>query len=370
MFSNIASNILIVGGLIFILSFLMVYLIIPKVIWINRYRKLMVHPNYRSSHKKSTPTMAGFSFLLALIIVIFFIHSWDNDDVSIYYITSLVVIFAVGLKDDLAKSTPKAKLSGEILAVLFILFCNCMQVPSLDGFLGIYELPFIVSNLLMILAVLTIINAFNLIDGIDGLAGSIGITIFSIYALIFYVIDLHYYFLLCVSLIAMLSAYLRYNFSNTEKIFMGDTGSLIMGLSISFFTLKFMAMDPSEFTHFTFKPENKVIVCIAILCIPLFDTFRVIGVRLLHKKNPFQADRNHIHHVLIDLGFSHLNASLLLGMLNYIIVIVLAFESAKHSNYIMIGVLLSIYAIFLAVFYKMKQQIKIQQNKKNKKKFQ
>jgi UDP-N-acetylmuramyl pentapeptide phosphotransferase/UDP-N-acetylglucosamine-1-phosphate transferase len=264
-------------------------------------------------------------------------------------------MFAIGLKDDLARSTPSAKILGEIVAIFFILFNPNLHIPSLEGFLSIYEIPPFFSHILIILTILTIINAYNLIDGIDGLAASIGVTIFSIYALIFYVIGLYFYFLLSLSLIGMLLAFLRYNISNSDKIFMGDTGSLIIGFSISFLTLKFLSIDPLQFNHFTFLPENKIIVVVAILCIPLFDTFRVIVVRLLNKKSPFYPDRNHMHHVLIDNGFSHYNASLFLAGSNYIIVLILIYGSSLFNSYIMLGILILIYMLFILMFYKLKQ---------------
>ena len=361
MLNDIKSNKEIMGGVIMLISFLMVYFVIPKVIWINQYRRLMDDPDYRSSHNRSTPTMAGFSFFIALPVIIFFISNWDTDKISINYIASIVIIFAIGIKDDLARSTPSAKVLGEVIAILFVLNCPCIQISSLEGFLGIYEIPSFISNILIVLTILTIVNSYNLIDGIDGLAASIGVTIFSIYALVFYVLGLNFYFLLSLSLIGMLLAFLRYNISNSDKIFMGDTGSLIIGFSIGFLTLKFLSMDPLQFNHFTFLPENKIIIVIAILCIPLFDTFRVMVIRLFNKKSPFYPDRNHMHHVLIDNGLSHFNASIFLAISNYIIALILIYGSSLFKSYIMLAILILVYGLFLLLFYKLKQIILIKE---------
>ncbi|RXP61858.1 undecaprenyl/decaprenyl-phosphate alpha-N-acetylglucosaminyl 1-phosphate transferase [Lutibacter sp. HS1-25] len=364
MFDQIVLNTEMMGGVIILISFFLVYFIIPKVIWINQYRNLMDDPDYRSSHKRSTPTMAGFSFFISLPIVLFFISNWDQDLIGVNYLASITIMFAIGLKDDLARSTPSAKIAGEVIAIFFILFNTNMHISSLEGFLNIYEIPKFLANILIVLTILTVINAYNLIDGIDGLAASIGVTIFSIYALIFYVIGLYFYFLLSLSLIGMLIAFLRYNISNSDKIFMGDTGSLIVGFSIGFLTLKFLSMNPLEFNHFTFLPENKIIIVVAILCIPLFDTFRVIVIRLLQKKSPFYPDRNHMHHVLIDNGFSHFNASFFLAGSNYIIVLILIYGSSLFNSFIMLGVLILIYTLFILMFYKLKQVV-LMKNKQN-----
>ncbi len=368
--SVFTSNILLLGFLILALSFLFVYFVIPKIIWINHYKKLMDDPDGRSSHKISTPTMAGFAFFLGIVILVFFLKSWDADKISLNYIASMVVIFAIGIKDDLANSTPKAKIFGEVVAILFILSCECLSFPSFEGFLGIYKIPLAVSYFINIILILTIINSYNLIDGIDGLAASIGITIFSIYTLIFYVIGLYFYFFLSVSLIGVLLAYLRYNISKSDKIFMGDTGSLIIGFSIGLLTLKFLSIDTLQFENFKFLPENRIIVVIAILCIPLFDTFRVFFIRILNKKNPFAPDRNHVHHVLIDYGFSHYNASIVLAIINYLVVLFLVFMSSIYNSIIMVLILIFVYVGYILLFYKLKQKLKhdfIEKTEKSKK---
>ncbi|MDP5082342.1 MAG: undecaprenyl/decaprenyl-phosphate alpha-N-acetylglucosaminyl 1-phosphate transferase, partial [Winogradskyella sp.] len=152
-------------------------------------------------------------------------------------------MFAIGLKDDLILSTPRAKIGGEILAICFVIFCNCLEVSALEGFLGLNDLPIFLSYIIIVLLILTIVNSYNMIDGIDGLASVIGIVIFAIYGTIFYVAGLDFYFLLCLCLIGILLAYLRYNLSSTKKIFMGDTGSLVIGFCIGFMSLKFLSMD-------------------------------------------------------------------------------------------------------------------------------
>ena len=359
MLNNIFSNITAVSILTLLGSFLLVYFIIPRIIWVVSSKDLIDKPDERSAHKISTPTMAGYSFFLTLVLMVFFIKEWDIEAIGINLLASLTLIFSIGLKDDLVLSTPTAKLGGETIAILFLLFCNCMQISSLEGFLGIYDIPLILSIIFTVIMLLAIINAYNLIDGIDGLAAIVGIVIFSIYSLIFYATNLYFYFLLCLSLIGILGAYLRYNFSEEKKIFMGDTGSLIIGFCIGFFTLKFMAMDATLFSHFTFNPENKLIIVAAILCIPLFDLIRVIGVRLLNHKSPFYPDRNHIHHVLLDSGLSHSKAALILGFSNYFLVILLIYLSSHFNSFQMLCVLTIIFVGFLIVFFKLKENIKV-----------
>ncbi|NOR28735.1 MAG: undecaprenyl/decaprenyl-phosphate alpha-N-acetylglucosaminyl 1-phosphate transferase [Lutibacter sp.] len=359
MLKYVFSNIHIAGFLALIVAFALVYIIIPKIAWIVHSKNLIDHPDMRSAHKNATPTMAGFAFFLTLIFMVFLLKDWDIDLIGLNFIAGITLIVAVGLKDDLVVSSPKAKLIGEIMAIFFLLFCNCMQVISLNGFLGVHQLPMIVSIGLSILIIVTIINAYNLIDGVDGLAAVVGIVIFSIYSLIFYGTGLYYYFLLCISLIGILLAYLRYNLSSTKKIFMGDTGSLLIGYCIGFFTLKFLAMDASLFEKFTFNPENKLIIIAAILFIPLFDMIRVIGIRLLANKSPFYPDRNHVHHLLLDLGFSHFKVTFLTGFVNYVLVIGFIYLASIFDSFQMSGILTVVFVLFLGVLYVLRKRVKM-----------
>jgi len=311
------ENLYLTALLALIGSFTLVRIFIPKIIWIVNRRNLIDDPDHRSSHKISTPTMAGVSFFLTLIFAINFIGKWDTDGISMNLMAALTLMFAIGLKDDLVVSTPRAKIGGELLAISLVLFSSSLQFTSLDGFFGIQSIPSLVSYALIILMILFIINSYNMIDGIDGLASIIGIVIFGVYGSLFLIMGLNFYFLLCICLIGIQLAYLYYNLSSTKKIFMGDTGSLVMGFCIGFLSLKFLSIDTSILTEFSFIPENKFYIIAGIFYIPLFDTLRVIGVRLINNKSPFFPDNNHIHHILIGSGLKHRQASLFLGFLNF-----------------------------------------------------
>ena len=357
MLLKILQNLTLVSILAVINSFLLVYYIVPRIAWVIITRKLNDKPNERSSHSGATPTMAGVAFFITLIITMFFIQYFDSEYIGLNLIASSTLIFMVGVKDDLVVSSPRAKLIMETMATLFLFFHSAFEETSFHGFLGIYEIPVGLMYLFSVLLVLTIINAYNLIDGIDGLASIVAIVIFSIFALIFRATGLNFYFLISLSFIGMLLAYLYYNFSNTKKIFMGDTGSLLIGFCIGFLALKFLAIDIKQYTLFAFKPENELIVLAAILCVPLFDMFRVIGIRLLQGKSPLHPDRNHTHHVLIDSGMSHFQSTMLLGFFNYVIVIVLIYFSSIFNSFIMLGILILIYLVYLGVFYQLKKRI-------------
>ena len=363
MLQKLLSNLTLVSVLAVINTFLIVYYIIPKISWVIIARNLNEKPNERSSHKGATPTMAGIAFFIALIMSIFFIQYFDTEHVGLNLTASTTLIFMVGVKDDLVVSTPKIKLIMEALAVSFLFFNNALDSSNLNGFLGVFEIPSWLVYFTSTLLVLTIVNAYNLIDGIDGLASIIAIIIFSVFALIFYTTNLYFYYLICLSFIGMLLAYLFFNFSTKNKIFMGDTGSLFIGFCIAFLSLRFMAIDVDTYSYFTFKPENGFYILLAILCIPLFDLLRVIGVRLLQSKSPFYPDRNHSHHILIDIGLSHFKATMLLGFINYTFVIVIIKLATLLNSFQMLVVFFLAFMLFLLLFYKLKSTINLKRSK-------
>ena len=351
--SPIATSII-----VFVLSFLQVYFVIPNITKIVITRKLNDIPDQRSSHKAPTPTMGGVAFFFALIFSLFLIQKFDTEQVAISIIASTSFIFLVALKDDLVTVRPLVKIITETLAIVILLYFTDFPVLNFHGFLGLNELPSILSYLIVYIGMLGIINSYNLIDGIDGLAAIIAMIIFSSFGLIFIIAgDLWFYVLICSSFIGMLAAYLIYNFSNKKKVFMGDTGSLLIGFCIAICSIKFLGMDASSLANFSFLPENIFYILSAILWIPLFDMIRIVYVRIKNKKSPFYPDRNHLHHILIDLGFRHHQVAIFLGIINYISIISIGYLSGILNYKLMLVVVIILYTLFLVAVEVMKKRI-------------
>ena len=331
----------------------MVYLTIPKIIGVVEYKRLMDDPNNRSSHKSKTPTLGGISFYFTLIFSFFFIKNWHVSGEDIYIIPGLTILFVIGLKDDLVVLSPGSKLIAQICAIAFVLSNDSFVIESLNGFLNVYEIPYFLYLAIGGFLMLTIINSYNLIDGIDGLASIVGIVIMVIYTTIFYLSNEPFFALISITMNACLMAFFGFNVSSDKKIFMGDTGSLIVGFIISVLTLKFLALRPESYKDLPFLLENAPIIAISILIVPLFDTARVFALRLANKKSPFSPDRNHVHHVLIDFwGLSHKQASFIIGCFNILFVVLFIILGSKSKNLGMVIMLVGV-VIFLAyVFFK------------------
>jgi len=339
--------------LIFIGAFILTYLTIPKIIKVVEYKRLMDDPDQRSSHVERTPTLGGVSFFYTLIFALFFIHSKGEFDEAIYIIPGLTILFIVGLKDDLLVLSPYTKLIAQCCALAFVLMNDNLVVHSLNGFLGIQEIPIYLYYLAGGFLMLTVINAYNLIDGIDGLAAIVGIVILVLYAIIFYFTKNYFYSLLCVGLDGCLLAFLAFNLSSTKKIFMGDTGSLIVGFIISVLTLKFLGLTPDSYQNLPFLLENGPIIAISILIVPLFDTARVFALRVANKKSPFSPDRNHTHHILIDsFNLTHEQASYIIGGFNLVFVILMIILSSRSYNLYLVIFLISCAMLLTYLFYR------------------
>jgi len=344
-------------GLIFMISFAMTWYVIPKVLWVSKEKNLVTGVNSRSSHANEIPSFGGVAFYITLILLLTILQTLRLNFVGNHLIAALTILFMVGLKDDLVISTARAKLIGQISAACFIVFSPEMHLTTLYGFLGIYEIPFWLGVLLTGLLVVAIINAYNLIDGIDGLAAMVGIVVCSCFAGVFYITKHPYNVLLSVSMVGILLAFLRYNFFSRgeRKMFMGDSGSLIVGLIISFLTVQFLVMNPDpELIKDGFATADRPLVILGILFIPIFDTLRVMVIRLRKGTSPFSADRNHIHHVLLDLGFTHFQVSGILSVINFLIILLYYNLAQILSSFYLILAILGLYFIAFILFYQLK----------------
>lgn len=334
-------------------SFFTTYFIIPRIINVVTYKRLMENPNHRSSHIKKVPSLGGIAFYIVIVLGIYFLEIWDKTNNSISLIPGLLILFIIGLKDDLIVLSPFTKIGAELLAIIFILQHPDFQILSLHGFLGIENIALYISLPLSAFIMLAIINAFNLIDGIDGLASVVGIIIFGVIGAFFYVLHLYFFFGISLIMTGSLSAFLRFNISSKKKIFMGGTGSLIIGFVIAFQVIRLFAVPSFHLQQLPFLLENLPLVVMAILIVPIFDTARVFTIRIINKKGPFSPDRNHIHHLLIDyLSLSHRRASFFIGVFNILFIAGVVFLATKITHLYLIGVLFFFILCLIYFFYR------------------
>ncbi len=303
------------------LSFAITFLAIPVIIKVSEEKMLFDVPDARKIHVTPIPSLGGLGIFAGFVITCLLTIPFFNAPEFQFFIAAALVIFFLGIKDDILIISPLKKFIGQVLAAFLIIYKGGVQIKSMHGFLGVNELPEIFSLILTYFTVIVVINSFNLIDGVDGLAGMLGCMATTILGLYFLKIDVIPYACLSFAIAGSLAAFLVFNY-NPAKIFMGDTGSLLIGLISAILVIKFINVSTSPLVSMPL--ESSPAIGFAILMIPLLDTLRVFAIRIMHRRSPFSPDRNHVHHLLLDRGFTHQKITLTLVTIN-LFFILLAF---------------------------------------------
>ena len=296
----------------FSLSLIISYFCFPVIIRVSKMKKLMAKPNQRSVHKIKTPNLGGIGIFISLNLIITFLGNYFEDSNLSSLLGALTILFFTGLIDDLINIKPTQKIFGQVVASLCIILIANVRIESLYGLFGIYELPYLLSVSFSIFVFILMINAYNLIDGVDGLAGSFAITTTLLFGVFYFMNKNDSMFFLSICIIGSLISFLIFNFSKKEKIFMGDTGSMIVGFLLCYQAIMFINVDFNP--NFLIKSTKSPIYILALFSFPLLDTGRVFMLRILKNKSPFSADKNHIHHVFLKYGLEHWKISLMVSV--------------------------------------------------------
>lgn len=310
---------------------------IPTIIRISYLKHLYDVPDDRKVHGKAIPTLGGLAIFAGFAISMSIFAPHDVKFIQYQYLyAALLIIFFTGIQDDILSISPLKKLLGQIAAAALVVLMGGIRLTSMHGLLGIEAIPESWGIVLTIFTLLVIMNGSNLIDGINWLSGGVGIVVsFSFGA--FFLINGHYELaIISSSLIGGILSFMWFN-KTPAKIFMGDTGSLIIGLINGVLCIYFINMNTAG-AAFSF--EASPIVAFGILIVPLFDTLRVFLWRMLRGKSPFSPDRNHIHHRLLELGHSHMKSSGIIVFTNISIITFLYFAHDKLNSVVLLLILL------------------------------
>lgn len=321
----------------FAISACLAQLIIPRILMISFYKKLFDIPNERKIHKRAIPRLGGVAFFPTILLsccVILAIRYLTGYNISItqaryilpeysLLICGMVLLYLTGIADDLMGLRYRQKFTIQIICASLFPIAG-LWINNLYGLFGIHILPIWIGIPLTILMVVFITNAINLIDGIDGLASGLSSVALLILGFLFIQKELWMYAILAFATFGVLVPFFYYNvFGSAErarKIFMGDTGSLTLGYILSFLTIKYSQYNP-EVSPYT---NGAFIIAFSPLIIPTFDVIRVIFVRIRTSKNPFEPDKNHIHHKFLAMGFTARKAMII------ILLISCGFSSANY----------------------------------------
>jgi len=304
----------------FFSALILTWYYIPKVIKLVRARHLEDQPGLHKIHKSMVPTLGGIGIFAGFLVG--YLMSIDRYMPGLSYFTvAAVMLFFVGIKDDLVNINYTKKFLGEVGSAIVVVIFTDLHFTSFHGFLGIEEISAWVSFPVTVFTIVLIINAVNLIDGIDGLAASIGIVASVTFGIFFFLSGDYGYTVMAAALLGALLAFLRFNLAEGRfKIFMGDTGSLVIGFTLAIFAVHFNETVAAGKSVLALNSAPAV--TIGILVVPLFDTLRVVILRLHYHQSPFQADHRHIHHMMLRSGLSHRGATLIISLFNMFIIAV------------------------------------------------
>jgi UDP-GlcNAc:undecaprenyl-phosphate/decaprenyl-phosphate GlcNAc-1-phosphate transferase len=330
------------------ISFTITFLAIPVIMDVAEMKKLFDQPDERKVHQTPIAPLGGVGIFAGFIFGCLLAIKFQTGSEFQYFIAAVMVIFFLGIKDDILVITPVKKFIGQVLAAFMIIYYGRIQIHGMNGFLGIQDLPEMFSLLISYFAVIVIINSFNLIDGVDGLAGSLGLMSSAMFGAYFLSVHMLSYAVLAFALSGSLLGFLIFNFQ-PAKIFMGDTGSLLIGTVNAILVIKFINVASSADT--SIQLESAPALGFAILMMPLLDTLRVFAIRIAKRRSPFSPDRNHIHHLLLDRGLSHTAITIVLVAINVSLVAFVYLERSLGCT-ILISSVIGFFFLFIGfIFY-------------------
>ncbi|PZF73680.1 MraY family glycosyltransferase [Taibaiella soli] len=336
----------------FVSALILSMMSIPRIIYIAKRKKLFDVPdNNRKIHSRIIPNFGGVAIFFGFIIISSLTVDTSKFLKWNYIAASALILFVTGVKDDLLNLPPLKKIVAQFAAAAITVFFADIRLSSLHGLLGIYELPYLPSAIFSILGCMFVTNAFNLIDGIDGLAGTIGVLSCLMLGIGLGLEGNTSGACIAFSLMGGIVGFLRYNIA-PAKIFMGDTGSLLIGFTISVLSIMFINSyhGHGEFAGVVHSPKAVLLVALAILSIPVFDTFRVFTTRSMKGRSPFRADKTHLHHYLLDLGLSHSSAVSVLFTANVLIILVSFFVQDYNMNLAVASLSFVAFGLFAILF--------------------
>ncbi|MDR0384932.1 MAG: undecaprenyl/decaprenyl-phosphate alpha-N-acetylglucosaminyl 1-phosphate transferase [Prevotellaceae bacterium] len=346
-----------------IISFLAALIVgffsIPKVIKVAIKKDLVAKPNHRTSHTGRIPNVGGISIFISFILALLITSDFGQNNKIQFLIFTTLVLFFVGLYDDIMIISARRKLMGELFGIAAMIFMGNIRLTNLHGFFGVHEITYLASVLLTFFVTVVIINAINLIDGIDGLASGVGMIVSLFFGIYFTLIGDEQLSIVAFGLFGALVPFFIYNvFAKRGKIFMGDAGALVLGVVLAALTISFNEANICETSPY--HVFNAPVVSLCILVLPMFDTIRVFTIRICHKKSPFSPDKNHLHHMFLALGYNHKQATGILLFINviYICAGLLFQHTSKVFFFTIIFFSCVLWTEILRIIIKLRERIK------------
>lgn len=326
------------------LAFLLVRFSVPSIIHAANKHKLFDSLDlHRKDHKENISRLGGIGLFCGFTITVLLFATTVHYHQANFLIASSIFLFALGIKDDIYGVSPSTKFALQILVALILVGLGGFKLSSLYGVFNIWDVHPLAGGLFSIALIIFINNAFNLIDGVDGLAGTVGAIVSLCFGIFFALGNDVAYAFIAFAMLGAILGFLVFNYP-PAKIFMGDTGSLIIGLVSVVLAIKFIEINKvggGTAPYFSSAPS----IAVAVLIVPIFDSLRIFFIRIINRKSPFKGDRNHIHHRLLRLGLSAKQILLITVIFN-LSMIALTVLLRQLGNFILIFLQIGVCMIF------------------------
>ncbi|HSG68302.1 MAG TPA: MraY family glycosyltransferase [Bacteroidales bacterium] len=325
-----------------LLSFALVLITTPPIVRVARAKRIFDVTDERKVHTLSVPTLGGIAIFIAVSITTALFSSGYPTPDHHYVYAAMVTLFFVGIKDDIVFINPRTKFIIQLLVAIMLVGLGGYSLNNWQGVLAMFKVAPILGNIVTVALIVLLINAYNLIDGIDGLASGLGLMASLFFGIWFYINGIYIYALFSLSLAGALIGFMRFNlFGKQYKIFMGDTGSLLLGLMMAMQVVWFINMNLDK--GLPYHVNNAPALALAIVAVPLIDALRVFILRLARGKSPFSPDQSHVHHRMLNFFPRHIHTTILMVFMNLMLVAiaVLLDYSRLSVNYQFLIILLT-----------------------------
>jgi UDP-GlcNAc:undecaprenyl-phosphate GlcNAc-1-phosphate transferase len=305
------------------ISFFVAFALLPVIIRVFKSINLLDSPDRRKVHKMSKPSLGGIAIYAGVILAMTFTIPLEYLAEYKFLVAGMVISILLGMRDDVSSLYANQKLVFQVLAGFITVYYAGIKLAGLYGVFGINDFPDWLAITFSVFVMISLSNSFNLIDGIDGLAASLAILVSTVFAVWFYINGDTFFAMLSMMLISALIAFLIFNWY-PSRIFMGDTGSLVTGFLLSALAIRFIDTNASLSEVATYRFDAFVAVAISLVIVPVYDTIRVMAIRIYEGRSPFFPDKKHIHHILLRQGFNHAQATLILVAFTFFVFLIVS----------------------------------------------
>lgn len=305
-----------------LIAFFVTTLVFPKILRFAKKHQIVDNPNARKLQRYPTPVLGGVAVYLGILMGYLVFASYQTSPVILWGLVAMTIMQIIGIWDDISDLSTTFRFLFEIVLVGGLIGVTGIYIDSFYGFWGFYQLNTIAAVTLSIVAGVGIINAVNMIDGVDGYVSGYCMQACLCFAVLFWVVKEP--MMLCMALVvaaSLLPFFFHNVFGVKSKMFIGDGGTMMLGVLMAIFAL-FTLSSKSKCGMLAAHNVSLIAFSLAVMCIPVFDTLRVMTLRILRGFSPFQSDKTHLHHLFIDMGFSHLGAALSILLINLSVVLI------------------------------------------------